>query len=132
MRVCWNCKTARPESEFRTWTNPRGTVYTNKQCRSCEKVRDKKYRERPERKRLRKFQLLLWNYGLTEKEWAELLCKQGGKCPICEKSAPDHVDHDHKTGKIRGLLCGQCNVALGMLKDSPRAALRAAKYLKGT
>ena len=42
------------------------------------------------------------------------------------------VDHDHKTGKIRGLLCSSCNKALGFLQDSPILALAAYRYLKGT
>lgn len=57
---------------------------------------------------------------------------QGGVCAICE--CPDKkrlsVDHDHQTGKIRGLLCANCNLALGNFKDDPDRLAKAIVYLK--
>ena len=63
--------------------------------------------------------------------------KQGGKCAICEKEKPlnrhaklpFHVDHDHVTGKVRGLLCAACNLGLGMLKDRIESFDNAKAYL---
>lgn len=60
---------------------------------------------------------------------------QDGKCLICsdEVSYMNHrlaVDHDHKTGKIRGLLCKGCNVGIGNLKDNAQLCRRAAEYLE--
>lgn len=57
-------------------------------------------------------------YGITEKEWGDLLKKQGGLCPICGKALPlekkkIHLDHDHQTGKLRGLLHSRCNLWVG-------------------
>jgi hypothetical protein len=59
-----------------------------------------------------------------------------GRCEICGKSDAQNgkllaVDHDHETGKLRGLLCGQCNTVLGLVKDEPAVLLRAAEYLRG-
>ena len=71
-------------------------------------------------------------YGLRPGEYAELLAKQGGKCAICRKVPRKRylaVDHDHATGKIRGLLCFFCNSALGVFEFSPATARRAAVYL---
>jgi uncharacterized protein YbaR (Trm112 family) len=65
----------------------------------------------------------LGQYGLTREGRAELLESQNNRCPICRtaetKEHPLHVDHDHVTGQVRGLLCGNCNRAYGLLKESP-------------
>ena len=57
-------------------------------------------------------------YGISLDDYNELFIQQGGKCAICGKlqsefDYPFHVDHDHKTGKVRGLLCSGCNTGLG-------------------
>jgi hypothetical protein len=73
-------------------------------------------------------------YRLTTEEWHALLEKQGGKCPICKTDDPGgrnwHTDHDHATGKIRGILCGRCNIMLGHARDSVEILLAAIAYLK--
>lgn len=76
------------------------------------------------------------NYGITLDDYNRLAEEQGGKCIICGR-VPEgkhnqgrlHVDHDHKTGKVRGLLCSHCNRGLGFLGDSPDILRRAAAYL---
>ena len=75
-------------------------------------------------------------YGITYEEFEALLAAQDRKCAICGVENPGgrwggmHVDHCHKTGRVRGLLCGQCNHAIGLLKDSPEIVRRAADYLE--
>lgn len=72
-------------------------------------------------------------YGLKPDDvhfmWINQLCA----CPICGENIPDprkaHIDHDHRTDKIRGLLCRDCNIGLGMFKDSPESMARGAAYL---
>jgi hypothetical protein len=74
---------------------------------------------------------MLSKYHLTRFEFDNILKSQSGLCAICnEKLTKPHIDHDHKTGKVRGLLCGNCNRAIGMLKDDYRLAINAANYLK--
>ncbi len=73
-------------------------------------------------------------FDITIDDYDKMFNKQEGKCPICEKPQSElkkllHVDHDHKTGKIRGLLCGDCNLALGMFKDSKILLTNSIKYL---
>lgn len=72
-------------------------------------------------------------FGLSQGDWEKLKSDQKGVCAIC-KSDPKGkefcVDHDHITGKVRALLCGKCNSAIGLLSDSSDLALRAAGYLK--
>ena len=71
-------------------------------------------------------------YGLSAAEFEVLAAAQNGACAICAKvyeSAKLHVDHDHDSGKVRALLCGSCNRAIGMLKDDPALCRAAADYL---
>lgn len=73
----------------------------------------------------------LAGYGLSREEWLLMLASQDGRCAICQRAttATLHVDHDHTTGRIRGLLCRNCNVALGLFRDDAEALTRAAAYL---
>ncbi len=78
---------------------------------------------------------LVGNYGITEQQYQQLLVSQEGRCVICsihEDDAPRGilmVDHNHQTGKVRGLLCHNCNVACGLLRDDPETARKLADYL---
>ena len=75
-------------------------------------------------------------HGLSIADRQRLFDAQGGRCRICECLEADrrtgrlHVDHCHRTGVIRGLLCQQCNHALGLMSDSPELLRRAAEYLE--
>jgi len=83
---------------------------------------------------------LLSNFGITSKEYTEMLESQNGKCAICNnpeshthqngKISNLAVDHCHKTGKIRGLLCSNCNIGLGNLKDDKKILISAINYLE--
>jgi len=68
-------------------------------------------------------------YNLTRVQYGAIYRLQNGKCGICESAEPDCIDHDHKTGRVRGLLCGKCNSGLGMLGDDARGITRALIYL---
>lgn len=75
-------------------------------------------------------------FGITGLDFEEMLATQKGKCAICEADNPGvshretlFVDHCHKTGKVRGLLCHKCNSGLGSFRDSPHLLLHAADYL---
>lgn len=62
-----------------------------------------------------------------------MLLEQSGLCRICcvkMKDGSTHVDHCHKTGKIRGLLCHRCNPGLAHFDDNPETLIRAAEYLR--
>lgn len=78
-------------------------------------------------------------YGLSKKEFDTMKEEQKGKCAICGGEGflmrAHHwsklvVDHDHSTGSVRGLLCHNCNRALGLFQDSPENLRRAAEYLE--
>lgn len=75
----------------------------------------------------------LKKYGISQSDYEALLNHQGGVCAICNRtmqgSRDEVVDHDHKTGQVRGIIHGNCNIALGMLNDDPELLINAAKYL---
>jgi N12 class adenine-specific DNA methylase len=78
----------------------------------------------------RKDKQLKYSYGITEAQFDCLAEKQGHKCKICNEHVANLVvDHDHKTGKIRGLICHSCNKGLGFFKDNVNNLLNAIKYL---
>jgi hypothetical protein len=72
-------------------------------------------------------------YRISETEYDALFAHQGGACAICRRPPSSKrlaVDHCHKTNRVRGLLCDNCNHALGKLHDSPELMRAAAKYLE--
>lgn len=75
-------------------------------------------------------------YGMTAEQYDALMADQDGRCAICRsdewpgKGNRPHVDHDHDSGAVRGLLCGKCNVALGNMDDDPNRLRAAAAYLE--
>lgn len=94
------------------------TYWRNKRiCKSCAKIN-------ADWQRLKK-------YGLDKTSYEVLLKKQKNNCAIClqEFVSTPHIDHDHKTGKVRGLLCYPCNSGLGQFDDKIDRLKRAIKYL---
>jgi hypothetical protein len=80
---------------------------------------------------------LMTAYGITVDQYEEMLNSQNGSCAICGKDNSQHkrkkrlfVDHCHKTGKVRGLLCCACNFGLGSFSDDPELCIKASEYLK--
>lgn len=74
-------------------------------------------------------------YGLTHADWDALVRKQKDRCAICRTSRPGgrgerwHIDHDHVTGRVRGLLCHRCNMGVGFFRDDPEIIKAAARYV---
>lgn len=69
-------------------------------------------------------------YGIDEVTFNRKLKAQNGLCRICKKKPAVHVDHDHKTDKVRGLLCGDCNRAIGLFNEDQESLKRAIVYLR--
>jgi hypothetical protein len=70
-------------------------------------------------------------YGINLKTYMTIVKKQNGKCAICREKKKFVVDHDHKTGAVRGLLCNSCNVGLGHFQDNQSQLANAILYLQG-
>lgn len=105
-------------------------VGRNKQG-ECKQCRNDTYNVRYNNRRYK----LLKRYGITLAEFNKTLEEQNGLCLGCYKHQTQlkkvlRIDHSHKTGKFRGLLCNSCNMAIGMLNDDPEILERLAKYLR--
>jgi hypothetical protein len=87
----------------------------------------RRYAENPRARKNREFKR---EYGITLEEYERLCVEQGGKCAICGTVPKTlYVDHDHQTKKFRGLVCMQCNLGIGYLKDNPNIVGHALTYL---
>jgi len=75
-------------------------------------------------------------YGITMQEYRRRWLQQNGVCAVCrqpertERNRLLTIDHDHVSGHVRGLLCSQCNRAIGLLQDDPKVIAAAAAYVK--
>lgn len=147
-RVCKSCSVRKFKIEFPSHKQvvhmPDGSdryVYNRRSsCYECtnKKMTEKKAKLPPEHVKFARAKRKFSKYGLTIDSANDLLESQGGKCKICsleisfssEKCKNKAcIDHCHKTGKIRGLLCNNCNSGIGYLQDSPEILEIAINYL---
>lgn len=138
-RTCRDCSRELPLSSFVIWRRDRsGDRYqtTRRVCRGCISLRHKQ--NRADRHwdgdvaLMVRDQHLQRKYGIGVTQYDEMLARQGGGCAICG-AAPDHprnrgngslhVDHDHKTGRVRGILCAECNTTLGVYEAAQESGL---------
>ena len=125
---CPDCDTVKPLTEFaRRKTTTSGY---HSYCLPCHAAWGNETRQRlyggSREYHLRR------RYGIGRPEFDELLAEQGGRCAICGGPEPQHVDHDHRNGWVRGILCFNCNGGLGQFTDDPKLLAGAYTYLKGT
>ncbi|MDT0277031.1 endonuclease VII domain-containing protein [Blastococcus goldschmidtiae] len=119
---CPDCATVRSLDEFvRTAASTSGY---GSYCKPCHNARGKRALEKVGGARTYH---LTRRYGITAAEAEHMLRQQNGVCAICRTAPAAHVDHDHSTGKVRALLCFNCNGGLGQFRDDP-AALQAAVF----
>lgn len=100
---------------------------------SCIKAREN-YRKKPETQALYRNNMLMKTYGITSEDYERMLEEQEFCCAGCNTHQLElkqrlHVDHDHETGVVRGLLCGNCNRALGLVKDNIKTLQSLINYL---
>jgi hypothetical protein len=80
---------------------------------------------------------VLAKFGMTQEDYDSMIAAQGGTCAICRATSADsvgrrlHIDHNHQTGEVRGLLCGNCNLGIGKFGDNPDRMVKAVQYLNG-
>lgn len=126
---CGTCQAFVDEDLF-GWDTSRNQP--KRTCRPCIAEQAKAYRRR-HRERINKAKTAK-KFGLTIEQWDALYEEQGGRCTLCGNGRGNYhelsVDHDHDTGKIRGLLCGPCNMGIGQLRDDPELLERAAMYIR--
>jgi hypothetical protein len=156
-KKCAHCRKTKPASDFKPSRKTKDGLSCC--CRVCipkhrrntrkwkrahvERSRDsarRTYHRHPEYKEthaLREWhRCLKAKYGIDANEYQRMLFFQGGTCAICGTTKPGKhykrmpVDHCHKTGKVRGLLCADCNAMLGIAHESPEVLRKAARYLE--
>lgn len=117
--------------------SPEGKAY----LKEAAKRASMRYKERNPLERLAR---KLAGYGLTVKQYDKIFTSQKGLCAICKRPETElfnkathgelkkslTIDHHHETGAVRGLLCGRCNKAIGLLNDSAKIVFAAAQYLE--
>lgn len=130
MLTCSKCGIEKAETEFSK--EPRRARGFKYHCKACYNAATRALNQVNPNSRKREWLQRL--YGVTLAQYNALLISQNGVCAICQKLCATgralSVDHCHETGHIRGLLCGNCNRALGALQDSPNNCLAAASYLQ--
>ena len=139
MRKCVVCKEYKEEVEFYKCSAKKDGI--SYRCKICDNLARKKYyQNNQERCRiLSRNRHWKHKYNVTPEQYEELLKKQNYRCAICNTENSSYnqghinhfaIDHDHNTGRIRGLLCHNCNRALGLFKDSALNLEQAYYYLK--
>lgn len=104
-------------------------------CKDCRKKSKKGKPTSPAQQKSHRAYILRTTYGITMEDYDSMLEAQGGVCKICCDIPTGRfkylcVDHCHSTGKVRGLLCHNCNKALGMIKDDISRLRRMLSYLE--
>ncbi len=147
LKTCAACKIDKEITEFVSQGNGQYTSY----CKDCHRNRGQKYKaDNPQKVKeslknsykrhrvKRSYENLLKHYGISPKEYVEMLEKQKNVCFICAKAEVSTyrgvvkrlaVDHDHTTGKVRALLCSSCNLAVGFVKEDFKIAIKLAEYI---
>ena len=150
IKKCYSCEKTKTINEFSIQKNTTGKRFSD--CKACraekskrwrlknvERTKDiqRKYRKsNPEKMALKNRTMALKRfYGLTVEEYNARLDSQSGACAICGTDTPQgrgrfHVDHDHKTNQVRGLLCHRCNAGMGHFADNPELMIKAVDYLR--
>lgn len=131
-KICKQCGEEGPLELFQKDISKKDKV--RPECKECTAANRKK-RYNPSKNRMHNMQK---NFGKGILEtYQEIFEAQGGVCAIC--ASPENgryahlsVDHNHDTGKIRGLLCNNCNRGIGLLKDDPKILEQAKKYLENS
>lgn len=126
-KICPKCKCNKPLSEF--GKDKRAKKGKAVYCFECNRAKSQAQRNKDPL--LNKRNHLKRRYGLSLEQVAEMMLNQGNACAICgDEESRLVIDHNHTTGKIRGLLCDSCNCTLGLTKEDPKIIKSLLKYLK--
>ena len=133
MKTCTKCGKKKPFIEFY-----RHNGYKDGRCSFCKKCYSQ-YHKSPIGREKQRSNRLKKRFNITLEQYDKMLEEQNGVCAICKSLETKilwgavirlSVDHDHKTGKVRGLLCDRCNRALGTVNDDANLLKKLIKYLR--
>ena len=148
-KICKACGIEKSRTEYTIRQSEERNGHFVRYCKECSAAKVKriyqiKHRDPTFYRRIDWPSKLKRLYGLTVEDYNKLLVKQGGGCVLCGETDPScgsrhyiknnrtafDVDHNHKTGKIRGLLCTRCNRLVGLANDKIQTAKNLVKYLR--
>lgn len=125
LKLCSHCKTEKSITDFFNYSSS---------CKPCYRLKKKQWAKNNKELLDAQIRRYNWkkNFGLTESEYYKMAEEHKNVCAICYKSDDTllSVDHCHTTGKIRGLLCKKCNLAIGHFEDQIDRLKSAIKYLE--
>lgn len=131
MKICKTCNTEKSLEDFHLDRSDK-TGRANK-CKICAKKYSKQWYSKSEKYRESiRNSGLKFRFKITIEDYNQMYEEQRGLCKICGEKGKKknlYVDHDHRTGEIRALLCDQCNYGLGNFKDSPELLIKAYDYI---
>jgi Recombination endonuclease VII len=132
-KVCADCGQRKSASEFSKFSRSSDGLYSY--CKFCRKVRRRKYENTPEQRQKARERAIRRRYSIEPEDHRLLLRRSSGRCDVCRELLADntkfiHVDHDHETGRIRGILCHGCNAGIGHFREDPTFLRAAIKYLE--
>lgn len=127
---CTECGDVKPFDQFHK--RPNRQLGYDARCKRCRSEDSKRRNATPEGRARNQANKLRTRFSIGPDEYAAMHADQDGKCAICGSTPPDtlHVDHCHKGGQIRQLLCRQCNALLGNCQDKPEILRSAIAYLE--
>jgi Recombination endonuclease VII len=126
-KVCSRCGLEKELSSFSKRTLKSGKVIKQAYCKDCNKAHKNAWL--PEHRENVKWNTMWTKYRLRKSDWEKMLLGQGNLCKLCLKVPPVHVDHNHETGEVRGLLCAGCNLTVGLLETEPARMQNIKEYL---
>jgi hypothetical protein len=142
MKTCSKCKVGFPLTRFyrnhgnqcKTCLNQQAKAWVKRNPSRRKEIADRHYHKQGTH--TKREWVLRRYFNMTGERYSQMLLEQDGKCLLCsrEPNGTDKrklaVDHDHKTGKVLGLLCGECNRGLGLFREDEGILLRAIEYLR--
>lgn len=149
-RICSTCREELPLTFDYFYRSNREKYGFEYRCKNCLRLKKKKYQESEQAKtnrnkrdknrrqsshgqEMKQRHRLKYKFNLTLEQYDQMVEQQNGKCAICNQIDISGkrlaVDHDHQTGKIRGLLCSNCNLLLGRVESTPELFSKMMKYL---
>lgn len=141
-KFCTKCRQTKPIDDFSSAASRKERFRRHTTCKACKAaISTAWFKKNSERHTKSQRSRTLRRYGLDSASYAEMFAAQNGQCAICGtskmqvdyrngKPKPMFIDHNHVTGRVRALLCSQCNTGLGLFRDDPKLLRAAIAYIE--